>query len=156
MLPASTRLIAARLRRLIEVSTERDDEPHELSLGPLFMNARHGQAAVGRKPLLLTPHQFELLFTLATRLGQFVQRETIARALRCSAGDDSRSVDVHVHRVRKKLRDIGASALHLDTVHGRGYCLSIDTPEPESEADDDAPEERSPPRLNADHREPVG
>jgi DNA-binding winged helix-turn-helix (wHTH) protein len=61
---------------------------------------------------------------LATRLGEFITRDAIARALR--SPDGGRSADVHIYRIRKKLRELAAHGLRLDTVHGRGYCLSLD------------------------------
>jgi len=124
--PASTRLIAAKLRRLIEVGVrEPEDDAPEITVGPLTMHARRGRATVGGVPLELTTHQFELLFLLASRAGQFVPRETIARALRGSSKEIGRSADVHIYRIRKKLRDQGIDTLRLDTVYGRGYCLSV-------------------------------
>lgn len=137
LLPASTRLLAAKLRRLVEAGAEPDDEPTEVSVGPLLMNARRGTASVGDQPLVLTAHQFELLYLLAIKLGQFVHRETIARVLRSTAADTGRSVDVHIYRIRKALRAVGATNLRLDTIHGRGYCLSLDTSKPLDAFDDD-------------------
>ena len=129
VLPASTRLIVAKIRRLIETMAAPDDEPTELSVGPLAMDTRRGTVSVAGKSLVLTTHQFELLYVLAVKLGQFVHREAIARALRSPAPEIGRSADVHIYRIRKKLRELGATGLRLDTVHRRGYCLSIDAPE---------------------------
>jgi DNA-binding response OmpR family regulator len=148
-LPASSKLLTAKLRRLIEASVEPDDEPGELTVGPLTMDTRtmdtrRNTATVDGRPLVLTAHQFDLLYVLASKLGQFVHREAIARALRSPSAETGRSADVHVYRIRKKLRAMGVSDLHLDTVHGRGYCLSIDMPESAAAFDDrddlDAPE----------------
>jgi DNA-binding response OmpR family regulator len=134
-LPTSTRLLAARLRRLVESGAEPDDAPAMLSVGPLTMDARRGSASIDDRPLPLTAHQFDLLYLLATRLGQFVHREAIARALRSPSADAGRSADVHIYRIRKKLRALDVTALRLDTVHGRGYCLTVDTPEPHEDGD---------------------
>ena len=134
-MPASTRLLAVKLRRLIEAGALAQDEPTEVSVGPLQMNARHATASIGDRPLQLTAHQFDLLYLLANRLGQFVHREAIARALRSTAAEAGRSADVHIYRIRKKLREMGVTALRLDTVHGRGYCLSIDAPDDIDELD---------------------
>jgi len=145
-LPASTRLLAARLRRLIEAGAEPDAAPLQVSVGALAMDARRGSASVEDKALVLTAHQFDLLYLLATKLGQFVHREAIARALRSTSADAGRSADVHIYRIRKKLRALGVTTLRLDTVHGRGYCLSIDAPAPLDEFDDiDEPTQRHTP-----------
>jgi DNA-binding response OmpR family regulator len=134
-LPTSTRLLAARLRSLVASSAAPDDAPSVLSVGPLTLDARRGSASVDDRALVLTAHQFDLLYLLATRLGQFVHREAIARALRSPAADAGRSADVHVYRIRKKLRELDVTSLRLDTVHGRGYCLTIDLPEPHDDGD---------------------
>jgi DNA-binding response OmpR family regulator len=132
LMPASARLIAAKLRRLIEVGVrEPEDDASEITVGPLVMHARRGRATVDGVPLALTTHQFELLFVLASRAGQFVHRETIARALRGPMKEVGRSADVHIYRIRKKLRDQGIDSLRLDTVYGRGYCLSVHVIDPE-------------------------
>jgi DNA-binding response OmpR family regulator len=124
--PASARLLAVKLRRLIEVSArDPQDDLAEIVVGPLVMHPRRGHAAVGEVALELTTHQFDLLLLLASRAGEFVPRETIARALRGPLKEIGRSADVHVYRIRKKLRDLGIDSLRLDTVYGRGYCLSV-------------------------------
>ncbi|MEO6407629.1 MAG: response regulator transcription factor [Burkholderiaceae bacterium] len=123
--PASARLVTAKLRRLLEIGSTPPDEPPEVTLGPLSMNAREGTASVGQQPLRLTTHQFDLLYLLARCPGQFVHREAIACALRSSAAAVGRSADVHIYRIRRKLRELQVRGLTLDTVHGRGYCLSM-------------------------------
>ena len=131
VLPASVRLIATKLRRLTQPFEAPGVEPRpEVQLGPLRMNPRRGYAAVDGTPLSLTAQQFELLYMLAARPGVFVQRHTIAAALRGSGHEVGRSADMQVSRLRKKLRDAGVTCLHIDTIHGRGYCLSLDDPSP--------------------------
>jgi DNA-binding response OmpR family regulator len=139
--PASARLIAAKLRRLVEIGLMSASEPSELHVGALVMDARHGSATIEGLPLELTTHQFDLLFLLAARAGQFVRRETIASALRGPVKEIGRSADVHVYRIRRKLRELGVESLRLDTVHGRGYCLSVKV---DDAAGNDAPAVRYP------------
>ena len=85
-------------------------------------------ASVGDAPLALTTGEFELLLLLASRPGEFVHRDTIGRTLgsAASAGEGRRSADMHVCRIRKKLRDAGARTLRVETVYGRGYCLRFE------------------------------
>ena len=42
-----------------------------------------------------------------------------------TSGESRRSADVHVCRIRKKLREAGASSLTLETVYGRGYAQRL-------------------------------
>lgn len=122
--PVSSRLLTAKLRRLIEVGGHgEDDAPSEFALGPLNIDVRRGVASVAGASLELTAQQFELLLLMATRPGELVPRETMSRALRSATHDGGRSADMHICRIRKKLNEHGASSLHLETVYGRGYRL---------------------------------
>ena len=129
--PASPQLIAAKLHRLIEIARQRpaaEQDPLRsvVRLGPLRLDPRRAGASVGGAPLALTTGEFELLLLLASRPGEFVHRDTIARTLGSPNGESRRSADMHVYRIRRKLRDAGARALCVDTVYGRGYCLRLE------------------------------
>jgi two-component system OmpR family response regulator len=144
--PASPRLIAAKLHRLIEIGKDRGAGSGEtargaVQLGALRLDPRRAAASVGDAPLALTTGEFELLLLLASRPGEFVQRETIARTLGSPAGGESRrSADMHICRIRKKLRDAGARSLRIDTVYGRGYCLRFEEEPPGGRLDSRHPE----------------
>jgi DNA-binding response OmpR family regulator len=134
--PASSRLITAKLRRLIEIAGHTDDDAlSEFCLGPLRLDLRRGAASIAGASLDLTAQQFELLWLLATRAGDLVPRETMARALRSSACGIGRSSDMHVCRIRKKLIEHGGASLRLETVYGRGYrlCAPGDAASPDGE-----------------------
>ena len=127
--PASPRLICAALTRLIEAIANRPDESREfVQLGPLLMDSKRGLAFVAEAPLKLTVQEFALLHLLATQPGQFVDRESIVRALRGDATNVGRGVDVHVYRIRRKLKERQVDTLRLDTIYGRGYCLTLQEP----------------------------
>ncbi len=132
--PASPRLVAAKLHRLVEIAQDRpagngDERRSTVRLGALRLDPRRAAASVGDAPLSLTTGEFELLLLLASRPGEFVHRDTIARTLgspTSTGGEGRRSADMHVCRIRKKLRDAGAHSLRVDTVYGRGYCLRLE------------------------------
>ena len=143
--PASPRLIAAKLHRLIEIGRDRGAGSAEaaraaVQLGPLRLDPRRAAASVGDAPLALTTGEFELLLLLASRPGEFVHRETIARTLGSPASESRRSADMHICRIRKKLRDAGARTLRVETVYGRGYCLRFEEVPPDGTADSRHPE----------------
>ncbi len=123
--PISSRLICAKLTRLIEsAGRPASDSGDEIRIGPLMMDAKRGIAVIGDAPLKLTVQEFDLLYLLASHPGQFVDRETIVRTLRGTAESIGRSADVHVYRIRKKIKDRDVDTLRLDTIYGRGYCLT--------------------------------
>lgn len=75
----------------------------------------------------LTRKEKELLAMLTQNAGRCVSRETLLRTIwQYSEGTRTRTVDVHVQRLRRKL---GAAADSLKTIVRQGYCWF---PEPES------------------------
>jgi two-component system response regulator CpxR len=121
---SSPQLLALRLQRMLELAADPDDAaPRPLSLGELRLDPGRGLAIIGDRPLALTGGEFGLLLLLAARAGSFVHRGTIMRAL--GRGEARRSADMHVCRIRRKLREAGASSLALETVHGHGYALRL-------------------------------
>ena len=133
--PTSMRIVAAQLRRLIDLSHQRlKQESAEVRFGPLRLDPRRAAASIGDAPVALTGGEFELLLLLASRAGELVHRETIARTLGRSASSETRrSADMHVCRIRRKLRDVGGHTLQVETVYGRGYLLRMATPDDEPE-----------------------
>ena len=105
------------------------DQPQELTevrFGPLRLDPRRASASIGTTPITLTAGEFELLLVLASRPGELVHRQAIARTFgHAQSSDARRSADMHVCRIRKKLRDAGGHALQVETVYGRGYLLRL-------------------------------
>lgn len=68
----------------------------------------------------LTRKERELLLMLTQNPGRCVSRETLLRTIwQYSEGTRTRTVDVHVQRLRRKL---GAAANSLKTIVRQGYC----------------------------------
>jgi len=134
---ATPRVVAIKVQRLIDLAADPTaDEPRTASLGELHLDRLRGVAVVRDRVLRLTRGEFELLFLLATRSDRFVQRDAIMRTVgRGAAGSESsRCADMHICRIRRKLREAKASSLEVETVYGRGYALRLrsDTTSPPS------------------------
>jgi DNA-binding response OmpR family regulator len=125
----SPRELLARLRAVMRRSTRmvaatESDAPPEIVVGALRVNPATRVAAVGDKPLVLTALEFDLLVSLAKARGRVKTREQL---LETFADRDyevfDRSVDVHVHALRKKLGDDPKAPRFIRTVHGVGYVF---------------------------------
>jgi DNA-binding response OmpR family regulator len=84
--------------------------------------------AVAGHPVELTAKEFGLLVALLRAGGRVLSREQLLDAVwgyANAAEIESRTVDVHIRRLREKL---GASARHIVTVKGAGYRLEEDEP----------------------------
>jgi DNA-binding response OmpR family regulator len=114
--PFSVRELVARVKRLL-VAKELPG-PEEFTHGPLRVVPETNQAYAGEKPLRLTPVEFTILLELVRAGGRTIRR-TALLAASGSAGS-SRTVDVHVRGIRKKL---GKSGSIVETVRGLGYRL---------------------------------
>jgi DNA-binding response OmpR family regulator len=109
-----------RLRLAMLLSRRGETGEAVVRLGPVSINVETYQVTVGSSPLDLTFKEFELLRFLAQNPGRVFSR---ARLLREVWGYDfyggTRTVDVHVRRLRAKL---GPEHEHLiETVRGVGY-----------------------------------
>lgn len=78
------------------------------------------------KSLGLTSYEFALLYALACRAGKVVSRDELLTA---SGGDtgqvESRSIDVHLSRIRGKVGDDARNPTLIKTVRGAGYMLAL-------------------------------
>lgn len=95
-------------------------EGRTIRLGPMALDVDGYQVTVGGRPLDLTFKEFELLRALASRPGRVLTRPALLREV---WGYDfyggTRTVDVHVRRLRSKL---GPEHEHLiQTIRGVGY-----------------------------------
>lgn len=98
--------------------------PQVLRAGRLALDLARYQALVADRPLELAPREFALLRYLLERLGQACRREELTEQVWGGAvSARSRTLDVHVGRLRRKLEGAGIT---LVTVPGIGYRLDSD------------------------------
>ena len=119
--------IAAQLSRLVEVSRPRSKGEFDLvRLGPLSLDPRRAQATVDGIDVKLTSAEFELLLLLAAEAGELVHRNAISKTMRSgTVAERRRSADMHICRIRRKLKDVDPGRLEIVTVYGQGYLLKL-------------------------------
>ena len=110
--------VAAILRR---VTASGATAGEQLVLGPLCIDRAAHKVKVDGHEVELTPTEFKLLLTLAERRGRVQARSHLLETVWEAAPDiQTRTVDMHVQRLRTKLGDAGAM---IETVRGFGYRL---------------------------------
>ena len=72
----------------------------------------------------LSPTQEAVLRTLVNRFGEPVSRTAITAEVWPDGGADRHTIDIHIHRLRPRLRAIG---LVIHTLRGRGFLLEGST-----------------------------
>ncbi|WP_028886996.1 response regulator transcription factor [Teredinibacter turnerae] len=97
----------------------------QISVDSLHLNPSTLEAFIDGRQLELTQIQFTILWQLVSNRGQVLSKAYLYRhALNRSPGTYDRGLDMHLSRVRRKLTDAGWSGHRLQTVHGKGYCLT--------------------------------
>jgi DNA-binding response OmpR family regulator len=119
--------VKAQLRRARLIREELKSQPAEtsqdmLAFGDLVVNRTRHEVTLGDTPLQLKPKEYELLLFLAEHKGQMLSREFILeRVWGWDYIGDSRTVDVHVRWLRKKIEPVPADPERIVTVRGGGY-----------------------------------
>ena len=124
--PFDTDELVARVEALIRRSTtSRDgDGEDQMRFGRFVIDVGSVQAISGDQQVQLTPTEFKLLRTLAAEPGRVFTRDDLLTGVwGYEPGSDTRLVDVHVGRLRKKLEDAKVSEVHIETSRGFGYRL---------------------------------
>jgi len=110
--------VTAILRR---VKAGGDDGSGIQKIGPLKIDSNAHRVTVDEQELDLTPTEFKLLLLLAERKGRVQPRNLLLEIVWEAAPDiQTRTVDMHVQRLRAKL---GPAGELIETVRGFGYRI---------------------------------
>jgi DNA-binding response OmpR family regulator len=121
--PFNPRELVARVRAILRrATTEREKgESAVLVHGDLTVDAGRREARVGEQEIQLAPKEFDLLWELLDHRGLVLTRDQLLeRVWGYTFAGDTRTVDVHVRQLRRKLGD----ASPIVTVWGVGYKVS--------------------------------
>lgn len=95
-----------------------------ISVGDLRIDTESEEAyLLSDQPLDLSVTEYRLLEALAAAGGRTVSREDLLRRVWDMPAGDTRTLDVHVFRLRRKIEDDPENPKLLHTVRGRGYRL---------------------------------
>jgi two-component system response regulator RegX3 len=90
--------------------------------GPVRMDVARHEVSVGNGAVSLPPKEFELLEAFLRRKGRLLTRDfLIEEVWGADYFGDTRTLDVHVKRLRRKLERDPHHPSHLITVRGLGY-----------------------------------
>jgi DNA-binding response OmpR family regulator len=86
---------------------------------------RRQLSAPGGEKIELTSFEFQLLSVLAQKPGRLLSRDQILELVASRHWNPSdRSIDVHIGKLRRKLRDDPRNPGLIKTVHGIGYMFA--------------------------------
>ena len=123
--PFNPRELVARVKSILRRAApeRRRTEADELIHGDLTINAGKREVHVGDEEIRLAPKEFDLLWELLDHRGIVLTRDQLLeRVWGYTFAGDTRTVDVHVRQIRRKLGD----ASPIVTVWGVGYKVASD------------------------------
>jgi DNA-binding response OmpR family regulator len=121
--PFNPRELVARVKSILRRSTpeRRQADSAVLRHGDLSIDAGRREVRVGEDEIQLAPKEFDLLWELLDHRGLVLTRDQLLeRVWGYTFAGDTRTVDVHVRQLRRKLGD----ASPIVTVWGVGYKVS--------------------------------
>lgn len=125
--PFSLRELLARIRamlRRVDFGSPEDMLPSTITAGPIEISARTRTASRLGKPIKLLPREFDLLLYLAQHGNIVCTREhLLAKVWGPDYYGETRTVDVHVRRLRMKIEDDPNTPSLIRTIHGIGYAF---------------------------------
>ena len=123
--PFSSRELLARVRAVLRRGAEPEEQPNGvLQAGPVRMDVDRHVVTVDGEQVSLPLKEFELLELLMRNAGRVLTRgQLIDRVWGADYVGDTKTLDVHVKRLRAKIEPDPGNPQHLVTVRGLGYKL---------------------------------
>jgi two-component system response regulator RegX3 len=121
--PYSTRELLARIRAILRRRVEDDDAGETtLEAGTVRMDIERHVVSVSGRDIPMPLKEFELLELLLRNSGRVLTRgQLIDRVWGADYFGDTKTLDVHIKRIRSKIEDTPSDPTMLVTVRGLGY-----------------------------------
>jgi two-component system response regulator RegX3 len=125
--PYSSRELIARIKAVLRRGQSEDGSNQDqdlLEVGPIRLNIGKHQVFVSGNPVALPLKEFELLEFLMRNSGRVLTRSQLID--RVWGGDyygDTKTLDVHIKRLRAKVESDPANPILIQTIRGLGYKL---------------------------------
>jgi two-component system response regulator RegX3 len=122
--PFSHRELLARIRAVLRRGGDIDLLPDVIEAGAIRMDVERHEVWVDGRPVRLALKEFELLEFLLRNAGRVLTRgQLIDRIWGADYVGDTKTLDVHIKRLRGKIEPDPAHPVRLTTVRGLGYKL---------------------------------
>ncbi|MCD0450241.1 response regulator transcription factor [Actinocorallia sp. API 0066] len=121
--PFSSRELVARIRAVLRRQGDvAEVEPAALEAGPVRMDVERHIVSVDGETVQLPLKEFELLEVLLRNAGRVLTRmQLIDRVWGADYVGDTKTLDVHVKRLRAKIEPVPSTPRYIVTVRGLGY-----------------------------------
>lgn len=121
--PYSARELIARVRAVVRRAATADDQA-SITVGNVSLDADRYQLIVAGEAFDLPRKEFEVMTMLMERAGRIVTRDRILDDVWGLGWGDTKSLDQHIRRLRRKLEE-SDDAPRIVTIRGVGYRLEL-------------------------------
>lgn len=96
-----------------------------IQIGNVLLNRKTFEVTIGEKTITLPLKEFELLFTIGSKVGRTCSREQLIEEVwGYDFEGNERTLDVHINRLREKFQE-EQSGFTIKTIRGLGYRLEV-------------------------------
>jgi len=121
--PFNPRELVARVKAILRRERKSSAGEIPISRGDLLIDPARREVRLGDRTLDLRAQEFDLLLTLAEQPGRvFTREQLLQQAWGFDYYGQTRTVDVHIAHLRKKLN---GGSVQIETVTGVGYKLTV-------------------------------
>lgn len=125
--PFGVHELVARIKAVLRRTTKQAAEKktaldEEISVGQITINKQSRVVKVNNEPIVLALKEFELLYLLAQNKGiVFTRDQLLEKIWGYDFSGETRTVDVHIRNLRKKIEQDDNNPKYIKTVRGVGY-----------------------------------
>lgn len=124
--PFENKELVARIKAVLRRYDPKDNKDKEVIYPNIVINLTNYELKINGNAIDIPPKELELLYYLATNPNKVFTREQLLETVwGFDYFGDSRTVDVHVKRLREKLELAGEQNWQLKTVWGVGYKFEV-------------------------------
>lgn len=121
--PFEPKELLLRIQAILRRMPSRKKTGRKFRIGPWLYNPEYKFLDDGEKQVNLTGVEDKLLQALASHSGQALSRDDLARL--CEIEEGSRTIDVQITRLRKKIEEDSRTPRYIQTVRGKGYQIQV-------------------------------
>jgi DNA-binding response OmpR family regulator len=120
--PFSFLELMARVEAVLRRASKTSDEVEGAQFGDVEINFRTFEAKKGGRPIELSPREYKMMRYFVEHRGEVVSRDELLDHVWGYAGLPlTRTVDMHIAKLRQKIEDTPGDPRHIITVHRVGY-----------------------------------
>jgi len=127
--PYRIRELIARMHAVLrrgELGSERQTSPESLSVGDVRLDPERHEVSVREAEVRMPLKEFELLHLLLANAGRVLTRETLLRRVwGTDYVGDTKTLDVHMKRLRSRIEEDPSSPTRITTIRGVGYRYEL-------------------------------